>query len=123
MNPINYLKEVNLPPEQYLVVGSALLAVKEIRPLNDIDLLVSPELFSELITKRGWEFDEVNINNTVIDRASSGIIEAFISFRGLDLFEWKENAAIEIIDGISFLALDEVLEIKKQWKRPKDQKT
>lgn len=51
---ISKIKNLNLPEGQYMVMGSAILQVLGIRSANDVDLLVSPELFLELEEKRGW---------------------------------------------------------------------
>jgi hypothetical protein len=39
---------------QYVVVGGAALAIRDIRDTEDIDLVVTPQLFDELAA-RGWQ--------------------------------------------------------------------
>tara|TARA_B100001179_G_scaffold213944_1_gene182938 strand:+ start:59 stop:466 length:408 start_codon:yes stop_codon:yes gene_type:complete len=120
MNPIDYLKTLSLNPKQYLVVGSALLSVKGIKSLNDIDLLVHPDLFVEL-QNRGWKEEIVNNGDQNWTRLSYDICEAFLEFREKSFGEWvSDSSLLEVVDGISFLKLEEVLRVKKSWHREKD---
>ncbi len=48
------VKELNLPKGSYVVFGSCPLAVAGIREANDIDLLVSEEVFAQL-RGAGWQ--------------------------------------------------------------------
>lgn len=51
---ISKVQSLNLPRGSYVVFGSCPLAVLGIREANDIDLMVSKELFEDL-KKRGWQ--------------------------------------------------------------------
>src|SRR3972149_5367312 len=51
---INKVKILDLPKGSYIVFGSCPLAVLGIREANDIDLLVSQEIYEKL-KKDGWE--------------------------------------------------------------------
>jgi hypothetical protein len=51
---IKKVKSLNFPENSYIVYGSAPFAVFGIREVNDIDLLVSKELYAKL-KKSGWE--------------------------------------------------------------------
>lgn len=120
MNPIDYLKNLPLNPDQYVVVGSALLSVKGIKPLNDIDLLVHPKLFREL-ENQGWKSETVVQEGKSKTRLSHGICEAFLEFRGKSFNEWTHNQSIlEVLEGISFLNFETILQVKEQWNRKKD---
>lgn len=48
------VQSLNLPKGSYVVYGGAPLAIAGIREANDIDLLVSEDVFGELKT-RGWK--------------------------------------------------------------------
>ena len=48
------LQALKLPSGQYVVVGGAALAIRDIRDTDDIDLVVTQQLFDELAT-RGWK--------------------------------------------------------------------
>lgn len=51
---VNRMKLLDFPKDSYVVFGSAPFAVLGIREVNDIDLLVSEELYAEL-EKNGWK--------------------------------------------------------------------
>lgn len=51
---ISKVKALNLPENSYIVFGSGSLAILGIREVNDIDLLISKELYKEL-KKKGWK--------------------------------------------------------------------
>jgi hypothetical protein len=48
------LQALKLTSGQYVVVGGAALAIRDIRDTEDIDLVVTPQLFDELAA-RGWQ--------------------------------------------------------------------
>jgi hypothetical protein len=48
------LRALKLTPGQYVVVGGAALAIRDIRDTEDIDLVVTAQLFDELVS-RGWQ--------------------------------------------------------------------
>ena len=52
MNIFSKLKELNFPIGQYVVVGGA-MAAHGIRDAHDLDILVTPTLYQELISE-GW---------------------------------------------------------------------
>lgn len=51
---ITKVKSLNLPKDSYVVFGSGPLAAAGIRETNDIDMLVSPEVFEQL-KEKGWK--------------------------------------------------------------------
>ncbi len=44
---------LQLPATQYVVVGGAALSIRDLRETDDIDLVVTPDLFSSLL-RSGW---------------------------------------------------------------------
>lgn len=52
MNIIQKVKELNLPDGTFAVVGSGTMEALDIRNTNDIDLVVSPEVYAELKQKK-----------------------------------------------------------------------
>lgn len=53
MNIPQELATLNLPPNSFVVVGSGILNALGIRESNDIDLIVTPEVFASL-EQRGY---------------------------------------------------------------------
>lgn len=114
------IKELKLPKGEYIVSGSGILDVLTIRKANDIDLLVSPELFEYL--KDTCEWKEHNSYKTTISHPE-GKAEAK---KCLDFM--KEQYTLSdiissafIYEDIPFINLKILLEAKKQLNREKDQ--
>jgi len=58
MNFLKYLEEVremNLPLGKYAIFGSGPLAVRRIRDTKDIDLIVTPDIYSYYRKQNGWK--------------------------------------------------------------------
>lgn len=56
MDHIEKSKELDLPPDQYVLVGGSVLDIHGIRESDDIDVVVSKGAFQTL-KDRGWEVD------------------------------------------------------------------
>ncbi len=114
------IEKFNLPRGQYAVFGSALLDVWGLRDANDLDIIVTPELFEQL-KNEGWEEKQGNGFSilsrldadvtTVQDRPTNG------DYNPDRLQLIKE--AIEI-NGIRFVRVEEVIACKTAYNRPKD---
>lgn len=48
---IDKLKQLSLPPDQYAVISSGVLAVRGIRKADDLDLVVTDSLWKQLTQK------------------------------------------------------------------------
>lgn len=48
------INSLQLNPEEYIVIGSAVLCALEIREVNDLDLVVSEELFKQFESGNTW---------------------------------------------------------------------
>ena len=115
---IDKVKALNLPKGSFIVFGSCPLAVAGIREANDIDLLVSEKLFSQL-QKSGWqELDKGNNDKPLVhDDFEAHVNWNFSSYKPT-LNQLLVTATI--IDGIYFASLDEVRKWKMASGRPKD---
>ncbi len=107
------LKKLNLSADQFAIFGSAPMAVRNIRDVDDFDLIVKPELWNELCKK--YE----NVDNKVIH---IGKIDVFRQWKPWfdDIIPLIDTA--DIIDGIRYVKLDYLLKWKKAMNREKDQK-
>ncbi len=115
---INKVRELNLPQGLYIVFGSAPLAIRGIRDANDIDLLVSEEVFNSL-RSAGWKQIEKGPSDKPLVK---GDYEAhqnwnFSSYKPT-LKHLLQSAELE--EGIPFASLDEVRKWKFASGRPKD---
>jgi len=117
---ISKVKELNLPKGSYVVFGSCPLAVAKIREAEDIDMLVSREIFQDLRAK-GWK----EVNKGKDDKPLTyDCFEAhdnwnFSSYNPT-LKDLLQNA-IEV-EGVPFASLREVLKWKQFSGREKDLK-
>lgn len=103
------LRAFNLPVDEYLIIGSGALGIRNIRAIGDIDILVTPKL---------WEILAEQYGNTVVDGVErivfpGGIVEAF---------RFAPLTQAEIIDGLPFESLENVLKFKSRMGREKDLK-
>lgn len=115
---ISKVKTLNLPKNSYVVFGSCPLALAGIREANDIDLLVSQEIFAKL-KEDGWQELPKSPNDKPLVH---------------DIFEAHENwnfssyrptleqllAGATIVDEIPFASLEDVRKWKVASGRPKD---
>lgn len=110
---IEYLKKQDFPIGEYAVFGSAVLAVRGIREAPNIDVIVTDKLWEDLISKN-YEPDE----------------EGFIRIGPIKISNWwfaptrkdiptmiKES---QIIEGVPFVKIEDVLFYKKGLNREKD---
>jgi hypothetical protein len=115
------IKKLQLPASDFIVLGSGVMGALGIRRINDIDLLVTPDIFEGLKAK-GWEYDVVAIEGRDRERLRQGVIEVFKDF-------WYNNGTSElrldaiqptVIDDIRFLPLEMLREVKQKMGRDKD---
>jgi hypothetical protein len=119
MDIISKIKNLNLPDGQYMICGSAILEILKIRSAQDVDILVSPELFEELVEKHNWKFHS-KFNTTIENPDHIAGAKKSLDFM-------KENFTLDQIidtaywhDGIPFMNLEMLIEAKTQLGREKD---
>lgn len=111
------VKNLGLPAGKYAIFGSGPMVVRGLREGKDVDIIVPKEVFKEYETKPGWQVKKFDDNTNYLDND------------GIELWdewgpgEWDINKLIqeaEIIDGLPFVRLEEVLKWKETNARPKD---
>lgn len=119
------LKKLDLPLGQYMISGSGPLGIRNIKEIGDIDIIVTRELWEILSTK--YEVSEENGIKKIV--FPGGTIEAFSEDTWIselkdpkspNISESIKNA--EIIDGLAFDRLENVLFYKRKTAREKDLK-
>jgi hypothetical protein len=117
-NFIARVKELNLPKGEFMICGSAILDVLGIRLAQDVDLLVSPDLFNKL-EKDGWKKHHKYPTTLEHPQGISGAKQT------LDFM--KENYSLAealplatVIDEIPFMSLEMLVNAKTQLGREKD---
>lgn len=116
---ISRVKELNLPEDEFMVYGSAILDVLGIRKAQDVDILVSSELFEKLEKERGWQ--RHHKYPTTLEHPEG------ISGAKVNLDFMKENYSLEdvlplaiYIESVPFMSLEMLINAKTQLGREKD---
>ena len=120
MDIFREVRDLGLPWGHYVVFGAGPLAAHGIRPTNDVDLFVTNALYEQL-RRAGWEEQEL-VERPGERYLAHGIYEADDTWRYGEYDPTPEAviAGAEIINGVPFAPLGEVLRWKRAWGRPKD---
>lgn len=117
------LKKLNFPSDTYLVIGGAALAGRNLKQTRDLDILVRKDFLEELRKDPNWKYhpriiptEEAGLVN------GDGTVELYPTVGGIDLTFKEMKTREEIIDGIPFANLTDILLIKQVYKREKDLK-
>ena len=123
MDIFEKLKELNFPKGEYVVVGGAMTAAG-IRPTDDLDILVTPNLYQKLKNK-GFKQCRcekcLKVSRLILKKDNVDIVPNYM----LGDYIGDTNNLIEeadIIGGFPFIKLEELAKFKKELARPKDLK-
>lgn len=119
MSIFEQIQSLNLPPGQYAVVGSGVMAAHGIRDFRDIDILVTEELYGSLKSS-GWHENSSRPDLIFLEKGIFGAGQTMVTTPTYkpDCDELIKNA--DIINGIAFLRLEDLLDFKRSLARPKD---
>ena len=122
MDIFTKIKELGFPPDQYIVVGSGILAAKGIRKTNDLDIVVTPKLFDKCKSE-GWEVlpwtkESIPGKNWLKRDEVEVYVQLSRKSGGISACELLENA--EIIEDVPFVTLESLIDFKREYGRPKD---
>lgn len=112
------VKTLNLPKDSYVVFGSCPLSAVGIREANDIDLLVSKEVFTKL-KRVGWQELHKSSNDIPL---THNVFEAHDNWDFGSYSPTLDQLLVNamVIDGVTFASLEEVRKWKIASGRPKD---
>lgn len=110
---INQVKEMNLPQSEFAIFGSAVMAIRGMREVPNIDLIVTDKLWSELL-KKGYVPDYEGFIRKNMVKISNWWFAA--TRRSIPMM--IEDA--ETIQSLPFVKLDEVRFYKSKLNRDKD---
>jgi GrpB-like predicted nucleotidyltransferase (UPF0157 family) len=117
---INTVKSLGFSPGSYAVFGSGPMAVHGIRETKDIDLIILPKFWDKLRSE-GWQEKFLDDNSLYLEKNHVEVYQDWnCGSYNPDLA--KLIAESEIIDGVPFVQLNEVLAWKKAQGREKDKK-
>lgn len=122
------LAKLDLPADGFAIFGSGPMAIRNIRPAGDLDLIVTPAVWNALL-KRGYKIEETDWEVTDADGGTFNYHRKLIPIGNIEVWrKWSflsdtaeeliKNA--DIIDGVRFVKLEKVLEWKHAYNRPKD---
>lgn len=117
MSIIERVRQLQLPPDEFVVIGSGVLDALELRASDDIDLAVSNTLFDQL-KQRGWQSQYKEGEEYLID----GQAEAWHGWSGgppHHTFDELYEASL-VVDGIHFANPKFVIGWKRGRGTPKD---
>lgn len=114
MSVIDKVRDLNLPDDQYVVIGSGLLDAWGLRQSNDIDLVVSAAQFDMLARDekytQGWKGSD-----------------RFLTWEEYEIFDnWGDDGAFEvlmkdsiIVEGVRFVSPEYLIAWKRKraWKK------
>lgn len=113
------IKKLNLPHGKYVIFGSGPMGIRGLRKCHDVDVIVSKDIWDQYSHNPDWKIKIIaNGEKILVDETES--IELGISW-GPGI--WNINELIhnaEIIDGLAFANMDDVLKWKKIFGREKD---
>lgn len=124
-NVLERVKSLNLPEGQYVVAGSAIMAMHGLKETKDIDIVVSQEIFDSYSKDDTWE----KVPYTYEDRLGKiwlkkDEFELYIHVNYGEQFRPTLGDLLskaEYFDGVPFICLEDLLKFKKAYNRPKDQ--
>ena len=119
MKIIEDIKKLNLPTGKYSVVGGSAMAGRGIRETGDIDLILTEDLYEEL-KKGGWAEKEKRPGYFHIYKDEAEATKNFNHIEGLNLKVEDVIKNSEIIDGVPFMSLDDLVKLKQTMGREKD---
>jgi uncharacterized protein len=109
---------LQLPEGKYVVVGGAAMAARGLRDTNDIDLVVTPELFGQL-ARSGWSAKQRPIGKPGL---YFGTVEAYLDVNTPTFArdtDWLIEHA-EHVKGTRLVDLDTLVGCKRTYGREKD---
>lgn len=104
---------LGLPVGGYIVVGSGILHALGIRKSSDIDMVVTPEVFTNF-EQQGWQHGNWEGHPTL----QHDVFDIGTSWGGKNVYELLKN--VTYIDEIPYLSLTAVRAWKQKARRPKD---
>jgi hypothetical protein len=120
MDIFEEIKKLNFPVEKYVIVGGASMAARGIKETGDIDIIVAPDLF-EKCKQEGWEFHAMPNGKPSLRR---GVVELYLDINCGNFNPTRKYLLqnSEIINGVPFSSLKDIIKFKKEYNREKDSK-
>lgn len=108
-----YVQSLQIPDDEYIVVGGGILTALKLRELHDIDILVSKRIF-DLASNNNWH--KAGWSGT--DGLRKGLFELGTQVRGYTVADLRRE--VMHIEGIPYLNLELMYCIKQKLRRQND---
>lgn len=115
------VKKLNLPLGSYALFGSAPLGIRNLKECNDIDIIVTPELWETCLNK-GWTLKESENKPACLILNDNNDIELWKEWGPGPWDILRLISEAEILDDLPFVKLENLLKWKKLNAREKDLK-
>lgn len=114
------MKKLNLPSDKYVVVGSGIMAALGIKKANDIDLVVTKDLF-KVLSEQDWQKIKRPNGEPGLEK---GKVAAYLDVNCGNFNPTTEELIkdAEIIHDIPFISLRTLVKFKEEYGREKDKK-
>lgn len=114
----NMLRELDLNPNNSIVIGSGVLQALGIRKSKDIDMVVNQEAYGLLKESKKFTIQESHGRETLSD----DLFEIAASWNVLDRTYKFEDFISDsiIIDGVRYITLEFLYKVKKSWLNDND---
>ncbi len=122
MNTLDQIKELNLPIGSYAVFGSSLLNLYGIRESRDIDIVCTQEVYEQFKIKRDWKEVTGKNGEKCLHKDNYSIGVGWDCTPGYNPTTEYLIKNAEIIDGVPFVKLEEIIKWKSIYGREKDLK-
>jgi hypothetical protein len=111
------VRELGLPPGSYALFGSAQLCVRDLRQCHDMDVIVTEAVWQACLREPGWTASVAPSGSPSLKKND---IELVNSWRPGTWDIEKLIADAEMIEGLPFVKMEDVLRWKKMNGREKD---
>ncbi len=118
---IRVVTSLKMPLDQFVLFGGCCLAIRNLRPTDDLDLFVTEELYSNLKTRFGGEVHRYGQRYLVFEHQGIAV-DAHAEWH---MIGWQPDFASylkepEMVKGLPFMPLRAIYEWKADTAREKD---
>jgi hypothetical protein len=114
---VEKLKELNLQKGKYAVFGSGPVGIRGLREIGDLDVIIKEDIFNDFRKRPDFKLNKKKSGNEYLEKDG---IEFYKNWHPGDWDIDKLIQEAEIIDGLPFVKLEEVLKWKQLKRREKD---
>ena len=115
------LKKLNLPQNDFVVVGSGPMSVRGIRESKDIDVIVTQSLWDELTKNHTTGINSWGVQNIELEHDIEILHPTQSMFGNSSIVPVEEVfGKADMFDGIKFISLEHLKKIKIKLGRDKD---